>query len=139
MNNDPIPGSRGSFVPAGLFALLLWVLASLPGDDLQRIQATPENPLLAFILSDPFMHFLTFGLLALLIRLGLYGRARDTVPFATATVLASGYGLLIEVYQAILPWRSFGLDDVAWNTMGVVVFLGVLRWKLGRSGTGCAG
>jgi len=42
---------------------------------------------------------------------------------ARVALLASGYGLLIELYQGILPWRSFGLDDLLWNTMGVLFFL----------------
>ena len=54
------------------------------------------------------------------------------VPFAKATVLASGYGLLIEIYQAMLPWRTFGLDDLVWNTVGVLFFLALLRWKLSQ-------
>ena len=35
-------------------------------------------------------------------------------------VWVSGYGVLIELYQGLLPWRSFGWDDVLWNTAGVV-------------------
>jgi hypothetical protein len=42
-------------------------MASLPGDDLDKIQKSPENPWLRFFLSDSFMHFLVFGLLTLLI------------------------------------------------------------------------
>jgi hypothetical protein len=30
---------------------------------------------------------------------------------------------LIELYQAILPWRSFGLDDLARDRVGVLFFL----------------
>jgi len=55
------------FTPAYLLSLFMWIVASLPGDDLNRIQRLPENPWLRFFLSDPFMHFLTFGLLTLLI------------------------------------------------------------------------
>jgi len=49
------------FIPAYIFALMIIILASLPGDKLQRIQSYPENPIVRIILSDPFMHFLVFG------------------------------------------------------------------------------
>ena len=123
---------KGGFIPAGLLALLLWILASLPGEDLQRIQKTPKNRLVGIILSDPVMHFLVFGLLALLISMGFYRESGRSVPLARVAVLALGCGFLIEVYQGILPWRAFGLDDLVWNTVGVVVFLALVRWQLSQ-------
>ena len=106
-------------------------MASLPGDELQRMQSYPENPLLRIILSDPFMHFVVFGLLALLICRGFYGGSRRSIPLAVVAMLAIGYGLLIEVYQGILPWRSFGIDDLFWNTVGVLFFLIPVRTVTG--------
>ena len=111
------------FTPAYLFSLFIWIMASLPGDDLERIQKFPENPWFRFFLSDPFMHFIVFGLLTLLICRGYDQQSRRSIPMARVALLASGYGLLIELYQGILPWRSFGLDDLLWNTMGVLFFL----------------
>ena len=101
-------------------------MASLPGDELQKIQIYPENPLLKIILSDPFMHFLVFGLLALLICRGFNRKSGRSIPLAIVAVLAIGFGFLIEVYQGILPWRSFGLDDFFWNTVGVLFFLALV-------------
>jgi len=118
---------RGSLVPAYVYALALWVVASLPGDELQKIQMSPENPLLRIIVSDPCMHFLVFGLLSMLICRGFQQKSRGSTPLARVAMLAIGYCLLIEVYQAILPWRSFGLDDVFWNTAGVLFFLALLK------------
>jgi len=116
------------FTPAYLLSLFMWIVASLPGDDLNRIQKLPENPWLRFFLSDPFMHFLTFGLLTLLICRGYDQELRKSIPLVKVGLIASGYGLLIEIYQSILPWRSFGVDDLAWNTVGVLFFLGLVRW-----------
>ena len=117
---------KGSFVPSGIFALLLLVQSSLPGENLQRIQSAPKSPWLVAILSDPIMHFLVFGFLTLLICLGFYRELKLSIPLIKVAVIASGYGLLIEVYQGILPWRSFGLDDLAWNTAGVLFFLALV-------------
>jgi len=108
----------------------MWVMASLPGDDLERIQKFPENPWLRFFLSDPFMHFLIFGLLTLLIFKGFYDEDRRSIPLIKIGLISFGYGLLIEIYQGILPWRSFGLDDLIWNTIGVLFFLGLAKWSV---------
>jgi hypothetical protein len=78
-------------------------MASLPGDDLDKIQKSPENPWLRFFLSDPFMHFLTFGLLALIICRGYDKESGRSIPLMRVGLLASGYGLMIELYQGILP------------------------------------
>lgn len=119
-------GGRG-FFPAYVFSLMIWVVASLPGEELEKIQKFPDNPLLRIILSDPFMHFLVFGLLTLLICRGFHLKSRESIPLLKVGTLASGYGLLIEVYQGILPWRSFGLDDLFWNLVGVLFFLSLVR------------
>jgi len=118
------------FIPAYLLSLFIWIMASLPGDDLNRIQKFPENPWLRFFLSDPFMHFLTFGLLTLLIFKGFYDKGRRSIPLIKIALISSGYGLLIEIYQGILPWRSFGVDDIFWNTLGVLFTLLVCRGLL---------
>jgi len=128
---------RGSLVPAYSYSLLLWIMASLPGDELQSMQSYPDNPLLRIILSDPFMHFVLFGLLALLMFRGFYRESRRPIPLAIVAGLAIGYGFLIELYQGILPWRNFGLGDLVWNTLGilfVLAFVGVSKaGKMGSS------
>ena len=129
--NDLI--SRKNFIPAYLFSLLLWVMASLPGYDLERVQRLPKNPWLLILLSDPFIHFILFGLLTFFIFRGFYRESKRSAPLTIVAVLAIGYGLLIEVYQGILPWRSFGLDDLFWDTVGVLFFLGLAAvFKKGR-------
>lgn len=120
------------FIPAYCFSLMIWVMASLPGDDLERAQRLPESPLLKIILSDPFMHFLVFGLLALLICRGFNSKSGRPIPLAIVAVLAIGFGFLIEVYQGILPWRSFGLDDLFLNTAGVLFSLAVAQFVVGK-------
>ncbi len=119
-----------SFIPAYLYSLFLWIVASLPGNDLQKIQKFPEDPWFRFFLSDPFMHFLTFGLLALIICRGYDKELGRSIPLVRVGLLASIYGFMIELYQSILPWRSFGLDDLIWNTVGILFFLGLVRGSL---------
>jgi len=118
---------RRDFIPAYSYALVLWIVSSVPGDKLQRIQRYPENLLLRIILSDPFLHFLVFGLSTLLICRGFYREFGRAIPIVKVAFLSIGYGLLIEIYQGILPWRSFGIDDLFWNTVGVLFFLTLVR------------
>jgi VanZ family protein len=120
-----------SFVPAYLLSLFIWIMASLPGEDLEKIQRFSQSPWLRFFLSDAFAHVLVFGLLTLLIFKGFYDKGEKPIPFIKIGLIAFGYGLSIEIYQAILPWRSFGLDDLIWNTIGVLFFLG-LSHRLAR-------
>ena len=117
----------GSFLPAYFFSLLIWIVASLPGNELQKVQNYPERAWLRIIFSDPFMHFLVFGLLTLLICRGYYRESRESIPMVKVALLACGYSCLIEIYQGILPWRTFGLDDIGWNTVGVLFFVTPVR------------
>ena len=116
----------GNFLPAWGFSLLILIVASLPGDKLDEIQKFPKSLSLRFFLSDPFMHFMVFGLLALLICRGYYRKSKEVMPFLNVIAFSIGYGAFIEVYQGVLPWRSFGLDDLFWNGAGVLFFVGLV-------------
>ncbi len=159
-----------SFFPAYSLGLLIFIIASLRGSDLKKIQQFHDNALIRFLLSDPFMHFLTFGILIFLICFG-YRRSTDSasrkvlppqfcisktrrggykkdldygtgsekeksvtsnLPYYKAGLIGVGYSIFIEVYQGILPWRSFGLDDLLWDMMGVAFAILILK-KWGQS------
>ena len=118
--------STWGFMPAYGWAFILLIASSLPGEEVQKIQTYPENQFLRVILSDPFMHFFLFGFLALLIYQGFCRVSQGSVSLAKAAFLAIGYGFLIELYQGLLPWRSFGLDDILSNTAGVLFVVAVI-------------
>ncbi len=116
----------GNFLPAWGFSLLILIVASLPGDELNEIQKFPKNSFLRIILSDPFMHFMVFGLLALIICRGYFSRSDKRIPLINVGLLSIGYGVFIEVYQGVLPWRSFGLEDLLWKWAGVLFFVALV-------------
>ena len=118
--------SRRGFLPAYSYALVILILSSLPGSEIEKIQLYPENLFLRVILSDPFAHFFVYGLLALLMCRGFYRASRGSIPLAKVALFTIGCGFLMEVYQGILPWRSFGLDDIVWNTAGVLFVVAVI-------------
>jgi len=117
---------RKRFIPTYVFSLLIWFIASLPGEELSNVQRSPKSQFLRIIFSDPFMHFSVFGLLALLICMGFYRESVRAIPVTIVALLSVGYGLLIELYQGILPWRSFGFDDIFWNTLGALFVLALV-------------
>ena len=121
------PRIVGIFAPAATLALLLWFVASLPASNLTAIQTTPRQPVLRFLLSDPVMHAATFTPLALLLAWGFERSGVRRMQYRKVGALALGYGLLIELYQWALPWRTFGLDDLLWNAVGVAAGL-ALAW-----------
>jgi hypothetical protein len=117
---------RKGFIPAYALSLFIWIMASLPGGELRKIQTFSDYALLRSIFSDAFMHFLVFGLLTLLICRG-YSQELRFVPWVRVGLMASGDGLLLELYQGILPGWSFGVDALVWNTVGVLFFLIICR------------
>jgi len=129
MRQNSVPTSH--FVPIIIVVTVLFVVASLPGSDLHEVQIGPENPLVRFLLSDPFMHFFTLAALTLLVGIGHYLSRSGKIPLGRVVLLPLGYGIIIEVYQWILPWRAFGMDDLLWNTVGILLALGLL-WGLQR-------
>ena len=154
--------TKNSFFPSYVFALLIFILSSLPGGQLTKVQQYPDNVLLRFLLSDPVMHWGVFAVLSGLLCFGFYrslyshfvpyraGRSQKSeipvqsqAPYGAGRsqksetsnqkqttsnqllaikviLLGIGYVLFIEIYQAILPWRNFGVDDILWGSGGVV-------------------
>jgi len=103
-----------------IFAALIFIVSSLPGSELEKVQQYPDNALLRFLLSDPVMHWGVFAVLSGLLCYGFYQSGTNPIPLSRVILLGIGYVLFIEIYQAILPWRSFGFDDILWGSAGVV-------------------
>jgi len=96
------------------------MVSSLPGSELEKVQQYPDNAFLRFLLSDPVMHWGVFSVLSGLLCYGFYQSGTNPIPLSRVILLGIGYVLFIELYQAILPWRSFGFDDILWGSAGVV-------------------
>jgi len=92
----------------------------LPGSKLEKVQQYPDNIFLRFLLSDPVMHWGVFAVLSGLLCYGFYYSKIHSIPLSKVILLGIGYVLFIEIYQAILPWRNFGVDDILWGSTGVM-------------------
>ena len=92
----------------------------MPGSELEKVQQYPDNAFLRFLLSDPVMHWGVFAVLSGLLCYGFYSLGMNSIPLIKVILLGIGYVLFIEIYQAVLPWRDFGFDDILWGSAGVM-------------------
>jgi len=76
------------------------------------------------------MHWGVFAVLSGLLCYGFYHSGINFIPFIKVILLGIGYALFIEIYQAILPWRSFGFDDIFWDSTGVMSVAIMYRLKI---------
>ena len=74
------------------------------------------------------MHVVQYLVLAwLLVRAIRAGGLWERPYLALAWLYATSYGLLIEVLQVMLPWRSADFLDAAANALGAAVGVGLGR------------
>jgi VanZ family protein len=100
----------------------LWQFALLASIAAILFLATTAGPLPVLSApSDKVNHLLAFLELTLLIRLGW----PQLKPLYFVPLLL-GFGMLIEIVQATLPYRDFSLADVAADAAGIAA--GMLIW-----------
>jgi len=110
---------------------MIFIVSSLPGNELEKVQQYPDNAFLRFLLSDPVMHWGVFAVLSGLLCYGFYHSGMNPIPLIKVILIGIGYVIFIEIYQAILPWRDFGFDDILWGSVGVVS-VAILFFPLNR-------
>ncbi len=81
---------------------------------------------------DVALHLVVYLVLVWLLRIALPGDGADRRLIAGA--LAVGFGMLIEGFQAMLPYRGAEVRDLIANVIGVAVgMLLPIRWSTRRS------
>ncbi|MGK7392991.1 MAG: VanZ family protein [Candidatus Cyclobacteriaceae bacterium M3_2C_046] len=84
----------------------------------------PATNLWSWISFDKWAHLGVFAILVLLALVGFIKQNRFTIlqkhPVLMAMGFSTGYGILMEFTQSLVPQRSFEYDDMAANLMGVV-------------------
>ena len=101
------------------WAALTWHLTTTP-----NLVVAPENLLNTIIMMGG--HFTFFGVQASLLKL-------SNLKTTNSILLASFYGLLIELVQLSVPGRSADPLDWLLDTLGAITFLAILnRLKLGN-------
>jgi len=115
------------FIPAWAFAVVMFVGCSVPVDKISKI--SESHPILSVVLSDSFLHFCMFGLLVWLICYGYYKSSWPRVPFIKIFFMAISYGLGIEIWQAVLSYRSFSLFDLFFDLLGICIGIYIFKIK----------
>jgi VanZ family protein len=101
---------------------VLWRFALLASIAVILFLATTAGPLpVPSAPSDKVNHLIAFLELTLLVRLGW----PQLKPLYFVPLLL-GFGMLIEIVQATLPYRDFSMADVAADAAGIAV--GMLIW-----------
>ncbi len=104
------------WLAAGLWALLIFVACSIPSP------AAPQR--LPFL--DKAAHLILFAVLSLFLARSLHHiRSKKSIVLLAAAV-SLFYGLLIEIHQSFIPYRSFEYLDLLAD--GVGAGLGGLFW-----------
>lgn len=119
-----------SFLPAALYMALIWVLSSMP----LQISFEPVP------YQDKGVHFVEYGVLAILLNKALRNNFRGASLRLTASYAAGGtvlWGLLDEIHQAYVPGRSSDAFDLLADTLGAaagtLVYALAIRLLLARA------
>jgi len=113
------------FFPAYAFSLVIFVGASVPPAGLGMFQRS--HRIFRLLLSDKVLHFLAFGILAFLLCRGYWKSGSRGVFWFKAGFISFFFGLFIEVYQLILPYRMFSVADLGADVAGIAVALAGFR------------
>lgn len=100
--------------------LIILLLTLTPGN------ALPETNLWAELLNiDKVVHFIIFGILAMLMIIGFTKQytfaALRKYAVTAALAVSIGYGILIELIQIPIPGRGLELMDMVANTIGCLL------------------
>lgn len=98
--------------------LLLWLLIVL----ILSIIPVPETDVGPKDL-DKVVHFVIYGITALLFWRFLHNMEGCGMIGLISVAFASLYGILIEIIQSLLPYRSFSVGDIVSNTLGAIAFV----------------
>jgi len=106
-----------SFIPAFIFAVLILIGATISTEKLSQIQKSSR--LLRILFSDHVFHFFAFGILTALIYWGYIKANSYTAPLLRACGITLVFGLFIEIYQLLIPYRFFSLTDLGVDAAGI--------------------
>lgn len=107
-----------------LAAKLLWRIAlAVSIAAIIYLATTSQNFPAAASFSDKFNHLIAFMELTILARLSW-----PRVRMLTSAGLLLGFGLLIELLQAPLPYRQFSIFDLLADGIGIALGLAVSPW-----------
>ena len=113
-----------SFWPAIIWGIFIFIMSSLPGDDI------PKSFIINIPFADKIIHFFFYFLLTILIMLGTVQKVKTILKiqhFLIVFFISVFYGLLLEVLQGLVfVMRNADFMDVIANSAGS--FIGLLTF-----------
>ena len=110
-----------SFLPAIIWGIIIFIMSSLPGDDI------PKSFIINIPFADKIIHFSMYFLLVILILFGFLRKSKNTLiirKFLFAFFISLLYGILMEVLQYfVFIMRSADLMDIVANITGSLIGL----------------
>lgn len=105
-----------------LYMVMVWVLSSLPSDAVINTSFSFDR---AFKES---LHLVEFGILYLLFVAALIVNGKFSKKFnMIVAIVAILYGLVDEIHQSFVPYRSATIIDFVKDTIGVLVLFYVVK------------
>jgi VanZ family protein len=101
-------------------SFILWLVIVL----ILSVVPLPEN-IIPSLPIDKIVHFVLYGVTAVMLYRILRTRRSAKRSVLYSIVVSAFYGVLLEVIQFFLPYRSFSTGDMVANTLGAAVFAGV--------------
>lgn len=112
--------------PALLFAVLVFILSSFPGDKLPNI---------GFDFSDKVVHILEFGLFGIFLYHAFRYPRPLSKPYFISLCVGIPYAAFDEIHQLFVPGRYCEIGDFIADSLGIIIFAGisaiVLQFKKG--------
>ncbi len=102
--------------PAIGFALLIFIMSSLPGHRL---------PPLGIDFSDKYIHALEFGLFGMFLYRAFLYSDFFTRPYLMTILTGMPYAALDEFHQRYVPGRFSSIWDFAADAVGILIFAGI--------------
>lgn len=106
-------------LPALLYAVLIFVMSALPGDEL---------PDLSYFSLDKFVHAAEFGLFGILLFRAFRFPGPIWKPYLVTLLIGIPYAALDEIHQLFVPGRSCDVYDFVMDTAGILVFAAISRY-----------
>jgi VanZ family protein len=105
------------FIPAYSFAVLILIGSSIPTNKLLLFQR--HSSILKILLSDFFIHFGAFAILTVLLSIGYFKSRESKAWWIKVALVSLLVGILVEVIQFFLPYRSFSIRDLGIDVVGI--------------------
>lgn len=102
--------------PALGFALLIFVMSSLPGYKLPNI---------GFEFGDKIVHSLEFGLFGIFLYRAFRYSFTFSRPYLLTLFVGLPYAALDEIHQLLVPGRFSSIGDFTADAIGIIIFAGI--------------